>query len=386
VLFPTTLLQNSDQVKTTGIFASGEFDFTDSLTGILEGRYQKDTSRSAILTPRPFEIESKKFLPRAILRWQPSASTNVYASYAKGLLPGIINTQIATATPRELAQYQSQFPGTALPVVEGDELDMFEIGWKQRWREGRASTNIAAYYGQWDFQKGRSLAVIQEDCGSPSHPATFDPMTGLTTNGCPGGNNGAPAVNANGTPFLNSRNFNVAGNSKIWGVEFEGALLIADRWDSKVTLTYAKSEYSDFTFNFVAPIAQFTQMRGNSNARFPEWSGSFASGYTAPLRDTGWEWFVNGDISYFGKAFVDESNLAQCDAYSLANVRIGAEKDNLRLEGFVRNVFDDDSWAACARWTDFDNAPSLALLTAVQGVAVTPQNPRQYGIRLSVKF
>ena len=62
------------------------------------------------------------------------------------------------------------------------------------------------------------------------------------------------------------------------------------------------------------------------------------------------------------------------------------EKFWTRIEGFVKNVFDDDSWAACARWTDFDSAPTLGQLTTYQGVAVTPNMPRQYGIRLAYKF
>lgn len=67
-------------------------------------------------------------------------------------------------------------------------------------------------------------------------------------------------------------------------------------------------------------------------------------------------------------------------------MRIGGEKDGLRIEGFVKNVFNDDSWAACARWTDFDSAPTIGQLTTYQGVAVSPQMPRQYGLRVSIKF
>ncbi len=378
VIFRNTLLQNSDEVETTGLFASLNYDITETFTGSLEGRYQRDISRSGVLLANPTEIEQKEFLPRAILRWQPTDETNVYASFSKGILPGIVNAQISSATPRELAQYEVQAPGQAFATVSGDELDMYELGWKQQWLDRRAATNIAAYYGEWAFQKGRSVALIQEDCGSPSHP--------VSAGGCPNGANGLPAINADGSPFRNSRNFNIPGTSKLWGLEFEGALLITERWDSKLTLTYAKSEYDDFQFNFVAPIAGFSQQKGNSNARFPEWSGSLASGYSAPFKESGWDWFVNGDISYFGKTNVDESNLAQCDAYTLANARLGAEKDGVRIEGFVRNVFDDDSWTACARWTDFDFAPGLGSLTRFQGVAVSPQVPRQYGIRASIKF
>jgi hypothetical protein len=178
----------------------------------------------------------------------------------------------------------------------------------------------------------------------------------------------------------------VPGTSTLWGVEAEGALLVTERWDLRATLTWAKSEYDDFIFNFVQPIAGFTQMKGNQNARFPEWSGSLSSGYTAPIEGSDWSWFVNGDLNYVGKTFVDESNLAYCKDYTLGNLRFGGEKEGLRVEGFVKNVFDDDSWAACARWTDFDSAPSLGQLTTFQGVAVTPQMPRQYGLRVVVKF
>jgi len=187
-------------------------------------------------------------------------------------------------------------------------------------------------------------------------------------------------------PFTNTRNANVGGNSTLKGIEFEGAARLTENWDVRAMATWAQSEYDDFIFNFVVPIAGFQQMKGNSNARFPEWSGSISLGYNAALRNTGWNWFANTDVSYTGKTFVDESNLAYCKAYSLTNVRVGGEKDNLRIEGFVKNVFDDDSWAACARWTDFDSAPTLGQLTTYQGVAVTPNMPRQYGIRLAYKF
>jgi outer membrane receptor protein involved in Fe transport len=136
----------------------------------------------------------------------------------------------------------------------------------------------------------------------------------------------------------------------------------------------------------VSAIAGFTQMKGNTNARFPEWSGSLSTGYTAPLGNTDWKWFVNGDLNYVGKTYVDESNLAYCKSYTLGNVRVGGEKHGLRLEGYVKNVADNDSWAACARWSDFDAIPSITQLTNYQGVAVTPNMPRQYGIRASYKF
>jgi iron complex outermembrane recepter protein len=376
-----TLLQNTDRIKAWGIFGSASYDITEELTASFEGRYQNNNAATAILTPAPLTKIDKNFLPRAILRYQPTDETNIYVSYAKGVIQGQPNAQIATATANELRQYQAQLPGVG-PVLPAETLDMYELGWKQSLMDNRINFNVAGYYGEWKNQKGRGLGVIQEDCGSPSHG-----FTGGCTTGSPLGLGvpGQPARNLDGTPFLNSRNVNIPGNSKLWGVEWESAAAITEAWDAKFVLTYARSKYKDFLFNFVTPIAGFSQMKGNANARFPKWSGSLTSGYTAELTQD-WDWFFNGDLQYFGKAYVDESNLAQCNDYFLANARAGVEKESVRLELFVKNVFNDKNWAACSRWTDFDNAPNLALLTFNQGVAVSPQDKRQFGLRTSINF
>ena len=70
----------------------------------------------------------------------------------------------------------------------------------------------------------------------------------------------------------------------------------------------------------------------------------------------------------------------------IVNTRAGFQKEGLRIEGFIRNLLDDDSWTACARWTDFDHPPNLAQLTVYQGVAVTQNSKRQVGIRASLEF
>ncbi|MDX2144372.1 MAG: TonB-dependent receptor [Rhodospirillaceae bacterium] len=376
-----SLLQNTDKIKAWGIFGSAEYDITDELTFTFEGRYQHNDAATAVLTPAPLKKIDKNFLPRAILRWQPTDETNVYASYAKGVIQGQPNAQVATATPNELRQYVAQLP-SAGPTLPAEILDMYEVGWKQTFMENRANLNLAGYYGEWKGQKGRGLVVLQEDCGSPSHG-----FSGGCTTGTPVGLGlpGQPARNLDGTPFLNSRNVNAPGTSKIWGVELESAIAVTEAWTVNGNLTYARSKYKDFLFNFFAFNTGYSQMKGNSNPRFPKWTGTLNSGYTGDLNQD-WDWYVNGDLIYFGKTMVDESNLAFCNDYWLVNSRAGVEKEGFRVELFVKNLFNDDNWAACNRWTDFDNSVNLAFLTRVQGIAVTPQNKRQFGLRTSVDF
>ena len=387
ITFSNTLAQDSDHVETTGVFAAASYKLTDQWTVSLEGRQQKDEVRTGVLTAAPFKVEESGFLPRFIARWQPNNNTNLYASYSKGVLPPIVNSQLAIATPRELAQYTAAQPGVPT-VIAGDDLKMLELGWKQRFWENRAEVNLSLYSGKWKNQKGRSVATIREDCGSPSHGV------GNAISGClpVGGVNlpgqflaaqGQPATLSDGTPFFNSRNFNVPGNSKLSGVEFAGNVALTDRWQAGATFTVAKTEYEDFIFNFLSAISQFTQMKGNQNARFPKQSGSLSSSYQAPFKGD-WQWFVNGDVGYVGKTFTDESNLAYCKSYTTTNIRLGFEKEKLRIEGFVLNATDERAWASCSRWSDFDSNPTVG--TNLQGVAVSELIPRQVGLRVSIKF
>jgi outer membrane receptor protein involved in Fe transport len=83
---------------------------------------------------------------------------------------------------------------------------------------------------------------------------------------------------------------------------------------------------------------------------------------------------------------VDESNLAKLDSYNLFNLRIGMEWENLMAELFVMNLTDEEAWQTGARWTDFSSPSQFAFLTAKQGVAVSPLDKREVGLRVNWKF
>jgi hypothetical protein len=262
---------------------------------------------------------------------------------------------------------------------------MYELGWKQSLWDGRANFSAAGYYGDWKNMKGQGVVLIREDCGSPNHL-----FAGGCTTGSPVGSGmpGQPATNLDGTPFLNTRSARAPGTQELWGLEFQGSLAVTEAWDAHLNVTYARSRYKFFLFNALptAISGGFSQQAGNESPRFPKWSGSLASTYTGNLNEA-WEWYVTGELNYFGKAFADESNLAYCNDYMLAHARVGITKPGLRVEAFVRNAFDDKNWASCSRTGgDFDTVPNLASLTANQGIAVVPQNKRQFGLRTTLDF
>lgn len=367
---------NNDAVETIGVFAAATYDFTDQWSLSAEGRYQRDKNTQG--TTRRLTAEYKNFLPRFIVQYKPAPGTNIYASYSIGVLPGAVNQRVVDATPYELTQYQTLFSDAA-GYTEEEELTSLEIGWKQELFDGRASFALAAYYGDWQNQKSQVSAVINETCqGSRIGSAGCRFALG---EGTPGG----VATNPDGTLAYNARGLAISGTSEIYGVEFESQLVINDNWRGGVNFGYAGSEYTDFRFLYVQSIAGFTDMKGNSNPRFPDWSASVNTTYERPLTgDT--TFFGRGDVFYTGRTYADESNLAYCKDYVTVNARAGIEKNDLRLEAFVRNLFDQDAWAACARWTDFENPSKFPAVTADQGIAVTPMDKRQFGLRMSYKF
>ena len=74
------------------------------------------------------------------------------------------------------------------------------------------------------------------------------------------------------------------------------------------------------------------------------------------------------------------------DSYNLFNLRIGLSWENLMAELFVMNLTDEEAWQTGARWTDFSSPSQFAFLTAKQGVAVSPLDKREVGLRVNWKF
>jgi len=371
-------LGNTDNVKTIGFFAGVSYDFTDSLSLNLEGRYQDDefTRGLAVRTTAKY----KSFLPRVILQYKPSDETNLYASFAKGVIPGEINQPVidTRSDPRVLAQFTA---AGVQPFLDEELLDSYEVGWKQQLFDNRLSFTTAAYYGEWTNKKSRIVVPINFTCGQSLAPVG-NPGCNAATGGAPAGQ---PARNPDGSPFFQNTNVVVSGDSKIWGFELEADVAVAEGWTAGGTFDYAGNKFTSFTANFITGYAGFNNVKGNAHARFPKWSGSLNTAYTASLTDT-WDWFVRGDASYFGKTWVDVDNLAYCDDYWLVNTRAGVEKEGLRVELFVKNLFNDDSWAACTRFSEFDLPNDAATSTLYQSIIVAPQNKRQFGIKTALKF
>jgi outer membrane receptor protein involved in Fe transport len=338
----------TDDVVTTAAFGSVSWDFADQWNLSLEGRYQEDEIDEGTVGNVALKKTFSNFLPRAILQWQPSDATNLYVTYAEGNKPGDFNNNLIPLTPPQLAQAQAQ-TGAQLAVGE-EELKMYDLGLKKSLLDRRVQVNTALYFMEWLNQQTRTTAVITD----PTNPA------GVRT---------IPVIIA-------------AGQTDLWGLELETQWRVNRTLTLSGTFNYAGSEYKEFICGFCQRVVGTTDMAGNESPRYPKYSGSLSADLYAPLTAT-LNWFGRADAVYTGYAWDEAFNLAKTSPFWTVNVRGGIEADRWRAELFVTNLFDDDSYPAAARFTDFTKGNfNLNDFTT----NVSPADPRQVGVRFSIKL
>lgn len=336
------------EALTTAMFGSVSYDLTDQWNVSLEGRYQRDEVDQGNASGVPLKETFSNFLPRVILQWTPGDYTNIYGTYALGNKPGDFNAALLSLTPAQQAEVQAT-TGAQLTIGE-EELESFELGFKQSLFDRRVQINAAAYYMKWKNQQTRTLAFITD-------PAV------------PSGTRSVPITVA-------------AGKTDLWGLELETEWRMTEIATLNGSFNYAASEYKDFTCVFCERVVGTSDMAGNETPRYPKYSGSLGLDLFAPLNTT-MDWFARADVVYTGRAWDEAFNLAYNDEFWRMNVRAGLSGNRWRAELFVNNLFDDDTYQGAARQSDFTNG----LVGTNRFVTnVTPAESRQVGIRFSLKM
>ena len=373
--FAAVPTDGGDTVDTWGVYGSASYD-VGPLTLDLEARYQQDKRGDGI---SDFQVTYKQFLPRATLSYKPTEDLNLYVNYSIGRNPGVVNGNIITcndtpytvpfistitgqpSTSSECEQYREQLGDAFGPFTPEQKLESYEAGIKSTWFDGRLLFNIAAYWYDWANQPTNTFATLfLDDDGD-----------------------GVPNDNPNFNPVADS------GGSKTYGFEIESAFVLADGWTTNANLTYNENEFKNFipaTASATATFGQNVNIKGNRSSRFPKWSGNLVSQYTQPL-NADWDYYVRGDIMYNGKHVAGLTNLAIMNDYFLVNARVSIERNNLRVEAFVKNVFDEDNWRAGSEFTDFSiiDSPSVFDFNKL-GIILIPQDRRTFGMRVSYGF
>ncbi|MBL8630098.1 MAG: TonB-dependent receptor, partial [Rhodospirillaceae bacterium] len=315
---------NGERARVYAGFGSLEYDILDNLTLSGELRYQTDRSKTQPSNVASQYAKFNDWLPRVILNYKPEENWTLYASWARGVLPGQFNTSYINATAAQKAYLDSVVTGIT-PVLESQRVDSYEIGSKQQLLDNRLQYTIALYKMNWANLPSSSTIAI---------PGTTTPLT-----------------------------VSVYGDAKLKGLEFETTALLAPGWDASLRFNWQEGTYTNYTQGLVATglVVGLYGYNGKKLPRVPQYSGSFSTGYRAGLSGD-WDWFVRADAAYTGKSWDSEANIVKTDDYIRTNARIGVENQDLMIELFAKNLFNDKHWDYAFRNASFGEAGSLQIL------------------------
>lgn len=321
----------ASQVENYAFYVDGEYDFSDRLSLLFGGRYDRERFANQSQSSNFFDPELPQFglvssegvvqdidttfdafLPKAGLRFDITETQTIGFVAQRGYRSGGAGINAANRP----FEYDSEF------------LWNYELSYRSTWFDGQASLNANIFYVDWTGQQvGTGFGI--------------DTIT----------------VNA--------------GASRLWGIEAELSANATDDLRLFSTFGYNNTEFTNF--DAVDP-----RLNGNQFGRSPEFQTSFGAIYANDLGI-----FASADSTYVSDAFSDAENTPSdinsidnsLDAYVLFNAKVGYQTDNWAFYGFVRNAFDEDYAFRISQEDDRSGGLGSAVLGAPQvfGVELTFQ-------------
>ncbi len=312
--------------------------------------------------------------PKLTLNWRPTDNMLYYFSWGKGIKPGGISTIAAGGSPTTIDDERF------LP----EKVQAWEFGAKTDWAVGGfLRVNASLFLNDYtDKQVGTQIVTPEGQ--------------------------------------LEARVINAAA-AEVWGLELE-AIWQADFLPGlllSASYTRLDSEYTDFTDltrsffraantgqcplvgrtedgDIVPPLSvpDFQRfcaldLTGNPLERTPENAFLANAQYTAPFMDTYFDWFVEANVLYQDKRFLDQDAAQRLDEYWQVDARAGLTGERFEFLVYVDNLFEDLTIRTGGAGPDFAKQNTELNFTAGLGVTqffgVLP-NPRQFGARLTMRF
>ena len=239
-------------------------------------------------------------------------------TFSRGTQPGGFNAFLLAQPPEVVAQVEA-LTGAGLTFDE-EKLDNYELGLKGTFLDGRMQVASAVYYAQWKEQIISD--IVQAEL--PNQPGAFTVLR--------------PSTNR--------------GKTDLYGLEIDVSYQASENLTLSGQFAYNDSEIKQFRCQTCEnDITGSPDVTGN---RLPEVSNTNASATMVYREDFArdYDWYFRGDYIFKGSAWATPANLAKTGVSHRVNVRLGVESANLRIEGFVTNLFDDDTYTTLERFFD----------------------------------
>jgi len=336
---------NFFDIQTTAIFGSIDFDITDRLTLSVEGRQQSDDLTEARTTGAEEASGTfDTFTPRVILDFRLTDNFKLYGSYGEGTRPGAFNVGLLGQPESVLDQLAEVGIGLSVPE---EELDNYELGVKGTVLDGRAQIQMAIYTADWAAQSATGRQVTLPD-------GSTDFISGVV----------------------------IGGEVDLFGVEFEGIWAATENLTLEGTFSFNEAELAvSNNCGDCAFLLGTTDITGEGNvkAKSPETQGSFSGTYRDKFNDE-FDWFTRFDYLHTGSRWATDANLLETGDSNRINLRVGIEKEDLRLELYGENLTDDETFTNYQLLLDFAYFGANRIITA--GLP----DKRSWGIRALYTF
>jgi iron complex outermembrane receptor protein len=346
------------------VFGSLEYDFSDRLTGTFELRYtneEQDLNNvfDIYFGGRGRFTSSSSFTdPRFTLRFKASEDLMIYGSAARGTRSGGINALITDP---------------AFITFDPETNNTYELGIKSTLADGRMQLNASVFLIDWKDAQFRQSA---------------------------------PNSTGNGT--LVTATLNV-GEVESAGAEISLAARLTESWRVDASLGYSDPKFGDDTFAaslealcrpMLSPTAStvrqipvncVTRSIGGLTRVQPDISGLQLPRTSKVTSNIGLEYsrpvlgdsslVARLDASYRSKQYADLVNASWAPARTIANLRVGLERENYDVNLWVENLADQDAPEQLNQAGQSNLAGSIGFTS----VSILPVQ-RRYGITARYRF
>lgn len=302
----------TNESKTLGAFFGLAYDITDKITINAEGRYQSDKliSRDGDTYAIGYSKTYKNFMPRVSLEYHPSKDTMFYATYSKGVNPGLGKDPLLSVP----ADYVDDLIARGVSHgVKPEKLDNYELGFKGKLFNGRLVVQGDVYYDIWSNKITESTILIPRESDTPLFVSVFTNL----------------------------------GKVILKGVELQATAEPVDGLIVDLAGAIADSNIRSGGCSFCQIMTGDGNAKGNELPNTSKYTAQASLQYEAgfvPLPD--FKWYGRAEFNYKSGMYESEGNYAKTQASKVVNFRAGLRSDKVSIEAFVTNAFNNKAYTS----------------------------------------
>ncbi len=362
VVFAEPRNTNNLDIRNIAAFGSITYDLTDQFSASVEGRYSEERIRQVVYTrnigdPLPAPVLAaktfKKFTPRITLDWKVAPDNLIYASFAKGQKPGGFN-----GTGAILA---------GVPSYNEENVDAYELGMKNSFLDNSLTANVAIFHNKISgYQLTQNVSVA-------GPPVT---QTSALVNAGNARVNGLE-IELQARP---SRNFTFTANYALADSKFtsgfdENQGVLNDVLDDGLVNCSTGDQFPTVS----GCQSLFGSIKGKRIPRAPVHQAFADVDFHTDLGSSGWRFLAGANVTMVSTSFAQVHNLAETGGSVVVDTRLGFENGNFRIQGYVKNLFDEDSVAQIIRYASADEDFRRNFIAGLRP-------GRRFGIVLTAKY